>query len=208
MASMEAYFDTLFITDKLDEYAGQATLHEISAFAYLGCLLSVYEGNPTERWSYQFMAVPPMLPYANEITDSARQLVSRGLIEGSDSDYRISARGRQELFVWAQLHSFEWRRRFLEGATGTGVLLPPVEVMSRMRNEPQLKRASLSGSTRELMTEATTGALFEQLHALQRAVGTAARDLLVPASVYLRFLLDQELQESNTGSTGGGELPE
>jgi hypothetical protein len=183
-----ALYDGLVIADRLTPIAGGATLGEIHAFAYLGCLLSLFERRATSDWGYDFAAIPPTLPYAPAITDAVHLMERRQFLERDDQVYKPSLKGFRESSLWSGLGQLGWRRRYLDGATGASLVTGVPAVSNDLSNEPQLRRASDMGEPRELLQEATLIPLFDQFVALRQAVGEKAEDLLTPAAVYLTFL--------------------
>ena len=54
MPSSSASFDLLFVAEELSLKLGTATVGEIHLFSYLGCLLSLFEGQPVADLGYSF----------------------------------------------------------------------------------------------------------------------------------------------------------
>lgn len=187
-ASPEPIFDCLFILRQLEPIAVGATLGEVQAFAYLACLLSVFEGSPPDSWCYSFVALPPTLPYAVELTDAATALESAGLTRSEKNVMLTTERGAAECLLWAGLSQLSWRKRYLEGATGASLIGGVPAFGNDLSNEPQLQRATVLGQNRELLQQGTMTRLFEQFTALREAIGSDFQDLMTPAAVYLSFL--------------------
>jgi hypothetical protein len=189
--SIEAAYDSLVIVDRLTPIAGGATLGEIHAFAYLACLLSLFERKPAADWGYEFTALPPTLPYAPSVTDAIKILEMASFLRRSDGIYSLTKAGSQDCMVWSGLGQLSWRKRYLEGATGASLVTGVPAVANDLSNEPQLQRAAEMGGPRELLEEATLIPLFEQFTALRQAAGGDVEDMLTPAAVYLAFLSSQ-----------------
>lgn len=161
---------------------------EIHAFAYLACLLSLFERHSPSQWGYKFTALPPTLPYAPAITDGVKALEAALLIRRVGDAFAPTDVGVHQASLWSGLGQLAWRRRYLDGATGASLISGVPGVTNSLSNEPQLQRASDLGQPRELLEEATLIPLFEQFAALRQAIGGDVADLLAPAAVYLAFL--------------------
>lgn len=190
-AQSEALFDALVIVNRLKSVADGATIGEIHAFAYLACLLSLFERSPAVAWGYPFTALPPTLPYAPAITDAVDALELAGFAVRQGDLYVLTESGAVECSIWMDLRQLAWRRRYIDGATGASLVVGVPAVTSDLGNEPQLQRAAILGRPGELLDEATLAPLFEQFAALRQAVGEDAQDLLTPAAIYLTFLASE-----------------
>lgn len=189
--SSESLFDVLFILNQLRPVADGATLGEIQAFAYLGCLLSLFEGEPSEQWKYSFVAVPPTLPYSVELRDAVDVACGAGLLLSRRHLMILTERGAAECGLWAGLSTMAWRRRYLEGATGASLVSGLPALSNDLSYEPQLQRAARLGKHRELMQTESLSELFDQFTALRTAIGSRFEDLMTPAAVYLAFLASE-----------------
>lgn len=202
----EAMFDALFLVAALERHNAPGRL-ELHNFAYLACLMSVYSGEPASNWGYSFSAVPPTLPFSPALEGGLRDLESAGYISSrasstSHSDnsedglaaatqYYTTADGNDELAFLSSLLSFKDRLRFLKAASSTAVLLSLHAVVSSMTLEPELLRATQTSTNRILLRTRGRGPLYEQFAALRQVLGPEHRDLVVPASLFVRFLNEQ-----------------
>lgn len=186
-----AAFDTAFIANALDRPRSAVTHYELHSFAYLACLLSVYSGIPANDWGYEFASVPPAQPYAHAIADAASGLVRTGVLDRVNSTMSITDAGAETLSAWAGMHYFADRRRFLVGATGAALVLPGATVVNSLGLDPQLSRAQELGDSRVLFDDVLAHRLYQDLAALKEAVPAEAKDLMVPAVLYLQYLIGE-----------------
>jgi hypothetical protein len=185
--SPDAVFDTLTITKELSVVSGGATEGEISLFAYLSCLLSVYEGNPPSEWGYQFSATHSAAPYSDSLASAVNELKISSLLVDSSSGMQLSNEGLEEWRQYAPLERFQARMPYLAGACGSTLLMPLPAVGESISAEPSLRRALELSSKRELLGEGGRETLMEHFRAVSAAV-PEAEDLMIPAVVWLQYL--------------------
>ncbi|MFF3911667.1 hypothetical protein ACFYZJ_38385 [Streptomyces sp. NPDC001848] len=183
----DAVFDTLTITKELSVVSGGATEGEISLFAYLSCLLSVYEGNPPSEWGYQFSATHTAAPYSESLASAVDELKISSLLVQSSSGLQLSNGGLEEWNQYASLGRFQARMPYLTGACGSTLLMPLPAVGESISAEPSLRRALELSSKRELLGEGGRETLMEHFRAVSEAV-PEADDLMIPAVVWLEYL--------------------
>lgn len=185
--SPDAVFDTLTITKELSVVSGGATEGEISLFAYLSCLLSVYKGNPPSEWGYQFSATHSAAPYSESLSSAVQELQIPSLLVPSPSGLQLSDRGTEEWHQYASLGRFQARMPYLSGACGSTLIMPLPAVGESISAEPSLRRAIELSSKRELLGEGGRETLLEHFRAVSEAV-PEADDLMIPAVVWLEYL--------------------
>lgn len=183
----KATFDALFLVHRASDVDGLFST-EIQVFAYLACLLSLFDGVPASGWGYGFVAVPPLQPFSPDLESATKALGLRGFLVPEGMGWRVSESGQTEIALWQDLSMFRPRRRWLEPAIGATALHSVASITDRLASEPSLAAASDLGSTRDLLETAGLTTLYEQFSALRTAVGAAASELLIPADVYLRYL--------------------
>ena len=189
--SSESVYDCLFVLDALGYSADGATRGEIQVLAYLGCLMSVYEGQSVEQWGYSFMATRTGAPYAEEIAASLDLLIERGFTTVDGPLVQISDSGRSELRFLASLALNERRQRFLDAATAAALAMPLPSVADALSFEPGLRRALHFVRTKALLDETGVSLLEAPFEALSEALGDelmATEDLMVPTVVWLTYL--------------------
>jgi hypothetical protein len=194
-----ASLDVLSIVDLLRPAGGAANI-DLHAFAYLACLMSVYDGRPAADWGYIFTAVPPTLPYSPAIQNAADILVKSGLLtrdspdpadrsKGSlDDRLSLTADGLDELAFIQGLSDVEGRAPYLEAAAATARMRSVPSVANALAREPGLAQATKTSSVRMLLREDSSAPLYQQFGVMEDLLGDGHANLVVPASLYLRFL--------------------
>jgi hypothetical protein len=189
MANASASFDFLFITGKLCARFGTATFGEIHLFSYLGCLLSLFRGQPAADWGYSFAGLDSGSPFSAELQAACPDLELAGLILGEAGSIAITPEGEKELEFLSGLQHFGPRKSYLTTALESLLSFPVGMVRNALSMEPGLRPALKVGGSRPLLEETALGQLHEHFEALHSALGEC-HDLLVPSSLWLTYLLE------------------
>lgn len=185
-----AGYDVLQIATQLTASADGMTEGELHTLAYLGCLLSVYDGHEASWWGYRFTATRAGAPFGYALSQALDLARDAGLLAQGDSTWSISARGRTELEQLTPLVLNNRRLPYLAAAGGAALAMPLPSLASALSWEPGLRRALNFVLTRELLDETGLSLVLEQFEALGDALAgdTAGIDLMVPAVVWLTYL--------------------
>ncbi|GAB3815071.1 hypothetical protein GCM10028799_15840 [Kribbella italica] len=187
----DASFDALAITAALSERFDSASLAEVQAVAYLACLLSVYDGRPSAEWGYGFATTDTMTPFSPDLLAAMDRLRTSGLVDQDDVRYSLSPVGAEWLRRWAAMRRFESRRRYISGATGATDALPLPALSNGLRREPQIAASIAADSPRALLDDYGRLTLYQYFKTLEESLGPGS-DLLIPAVVWLTFLLNED----------------
>lgn len=184
-----AFFDSIFIANKLNTYMGDFNFSEIQLFCYFSCLLSLYEGHPVASWGYKFIKNDLGVPLSIDIQNSLANLLSKNEIEEINNYYKITQRGQDKSTMLSNLQRFNERIKYLENACDSLLVLPVGNIRSSIANEPVIKSVT-EASVRALMWE-DDGAielLYDQFEMLKTALNIENADLFVPAVTWLKYL--------------------
>src|SRR5579862_4797161 len=113
MPSSSASFDFLFITEELSLKLGTATVGETHLFAYLGCLLSLFEGQPVADWGYSFAGLESGSPFSPELQEAYAELERAGFVSSSDGAVTVTGLGKEQVGVFKGLKMFMPRKSYL-----------------------------------------------------------------------------------------------
>jgi len=198
---VEAIFDTLYIGSKIESRLDDFSQYEIQFFAYLSCLLSLYEGNPLSFWEYSFVKTSLGSPYSVDIEEAWRFLKSKGSAEQTTEGFsKLTDKGRSEIDFYLTLHAFRQRVRYLDAACKSLSFIPVGYIKQAINNEPVLRTARTTVHRRFLLDESSpaTSALHQQFGTLREALREESYDdLLLPAIVWIEALNRQsQIQES------------
>ncbi|MEU9618156.1 hypothetical protein [Streptomyces sp. NPDC048155] len=171
-------------------------------FCYLSCLLGLYDGRPVADWGYEFAATPSIAPFSTACAESLEILVFRRFLAERDGAYSITPLGESEFVRWSRLSLFRSRVNFLRGSTGAATAIPVAAVGQGVALDPQIVRATRLHDSRPLLEEVGLSAVYEQFRALESALGAPARDFMVPAVIWLSYLLQQD-QRDEEDMAGG-----
>ena len=188
MINPYAAFDCLSIGLRIQTALGNVSSGEVHLFAYLACLLSVYEGSAASNWGYTFAGTHHGSPYGPELEDARQQMLALGLLAQDNEYLTISDLGRQERDDLTGLSQNLRREKYLEAACSSLLTLPVGVIRSALSEDPMLKSSSSLRSTRTLFAGAGLELLYDHFRALSTAIGAGTVDLLVPATVWLTYL--------------------
>jgi hypothetical protein len=190
MSSAYATFDYLFTVTNLGERLGSAAGGEVHLFAYLACLLSLLDGQPSASWGYNFSGLEMGSPFSADLQDSGGELERLGMIRPINAGFLLTESGTERLSQLKSLDFFRERLKYLAPACQSLLAFPVGMIRNAMSMEPGLRPVIRTGGSRPLLAETTLGQLHEYREALMSALGQST-DLLVPATVWLKYLSDK-----------------
>ncbi|MFE9057144.1 hypothetical protein [Streptomyces mutabilis] len=190
-ATPEASFDALFVISRISTEERSISALEIQVFVYLACLLGLYDKRPVSKWGYSFLSTPSARLFSVDILNAIDFLSEKGLIVSDGDSCQIAEAGKRELILWSELSRFSDRIPYLEGATGASTAMPIATVQEGVSLEPQLAHVAKLNVSRELLEDSGLVQVYAQFGALEKALGNPVPDYMVPAVVWLSFLLEQ-----------------
>jgi hypothetical protein len=206
MVNPYAAFDSLYISAALGINLRRPVVAEVHAFAYLACLLSLYQGQPVSDWGYGFAGTRDGSPFSPEIDGAVRAMIGSGFLHSSEGDIAITDTGRAELSTFQEFFQNLSRVAYLEPACSSTLTMPVGVIRHALTQEPTLRPTSRLPRTRPLLDGPFLPRLYDQFEVLWRTVGVEHKDLLIPATVWLGFLwraseLQDDLIAAGTGDT-------
>lgn len=189
MLSSVAYFDCLALTTRLQRRLPDPSIAEIHLFAYLSCLLWLYEGNPLSNWGYDFVVTRNSFPFSRELRVALLFLTGTGYVETiNQQQIHVSNSGIDEYTMIKELSLFSQREKYLDGACSSLLSLPVGIIRRAICKEPNIEAAVSLEQSRRLLTETDTDFFYEHFRALSSTLGIESNDLIVPAVVWLEYL--------------------
>jgi hypothetical protein len=191
MFSQQSYFDALGVCYRLQQELGPVARAEIHLFAYLSCLLALYKEHPVSEWGYYFAVTQDGYPYSPDLDAALDALVSGGSLAADKDGYlAVSPYGAETLNELDTLALFRRRAPFLEGACGSVLALPVGSIRDALAQEVGIRGALLLSQSRRLPTDAGLSLLYEQFRVLNESIGVNVDDLMIPAIVWLTYLIE------------------
>lgn len=184
----EATFDSLFIGDRLLREAGTVAASDFHLFAYLACLLWLYNHMPVSEWGYEFVGTELGAPYSQDIDEALRLLTERGYFVTVEERFSIAATGLVALHDLSVLSVNQERTECLRAACASTAALSMGMVGNALSEEPELHRARTIPMSRRLLERSGQDQLYLQFEALRGALQGGGGDLRVPAVVWLQAL--------------------
>jgi len=191
-----ATFDCLLVARRLQAQGAVFTGPEIHLFAYLACLLWLYEKNIVTDWGYSFVGTGLGAPYSQEIDSALKELLGRGLFLRVHDRLRMTELAERKLDEFTNLEMNRERAECLNAACASIAAFSLGMVTSALSQEPELSRAKALPSSRLLLEEAAQSQLYIQFEALRSNLDQPTGDLRLPAVVWL-----SALYRSNSSTT-------
>ena len=180
----EAFFDSLSLAHKLDNFLDGFRLEEIHLFAYFSSILFLYKGNLVSEWQYKFTVDTNGYPFSTEINEATSRHIQNGLFEYRNNYYSITGRGADEFSRFSSLTIFEKREEFLNAACTTSILVPYSETERALLHDSEIEKA------KSLQNESwlDQSKIYQKFQEISQSVGVTATDLLIPAVSWVNYL--------------------
>lgn len=183
----EAFFDSLSLAHKLDNFLDGFKLKEIHLFSYFSSFLYCYAGNAISTWQHKYI-VANGYPFSDSINEAILRHIQNGLFEDKGEYFTITGRGTDEFNKFKLLPSFIKREEILNAACTTSILVPYSQTIRALLNEPDLKRETEFPNNEWL----NPVGFYPQFKEISEAVGIKNNDLIIPAVAWINYLTEQE----------------
>ncbi|VVB87749.1 Uncharacterised protein [uncultured archaeon] len=180
----EAFFDSLSLAHKLDNYLDGFKLEEIHLFSFFSSFLFHYAGNPIGTWQHKYIVDKKGYPFSDNINEAITRHIQNGLFDMNGEFYTISGRGADEFNKFKVLPNFIKREEFLNAACTTSILVPYSQTLRALLNDPEIKKVEelKNNSWIELMN------IYPKFKEISEAVGVHTEDLIIPAVTWINYL--------------------
>ena len=188
----EAFFDSLSLAHKLDNFLDGFRLEEIHLFSYFSSILFLYRQNPVSDWQYRFTISSTGYPFSDAINEAMNRHIQNGLFEEKGTFYSISSRGTDEFNKFKVLPSFKKREEYLTAACTTSIIVPYSETLRALLSDPEISKAKAIANS----TWLEQSNIYQKFDEISKAVGVAAQDLIIPAVTWINYINEQETIQS------------
>ncbi|RZK15169.1 MAG: hypothetical protein EOO43_15425 [Flavobacterium sp.] len=188
----EAFFDSLSLAHKLDNFLDGFRLEEIHLFSYFASILFLYRQNPVSDWQYRFTISSTGYPFSDAINDATSRHIQNGLFEEKGTFYSISSRGTDEFNKFKILPTFKRREEFLTPACTTSIIVPYSDTLRALLSDPEISKVKALANSSWL--EQTN--IYQKFDEISKAVGVSAQDLVIPAVTWINYINEHETLES------------
>lgn len=183
---LEAFYDSLSIAHKLDNFLDEFERREIHLFAYFSAFLFHYGGHPVDEWKYKFIIDKTGYPHSKQIDDAIDRHINSGAFEMRNSYLSITARGTDEFNKFSkELSLFKTREIFIDAACTTAILVPYKETKAALLLDTNLT------SAKRLNNEDWINFEYENLKQITQSLGASIDDLTVSAVSWIKILLNE-----------------
>ncbi len=183
-----ATFDCLLVAQRLQAQGAVYSGPELHLFAYLACLLWLYQKNIVTDWGYSFVGTELGAPYSQEIDSALKELLGRGFFLRIHDRLRMTKLAERTLDEFTKLEMNRDRAECLNASCASIAAFSPGMVTSALSQEPELSRAKALPSSRLLLEDAAQSQLYVQFEALRSNLDPRTSDLRLPAVVWLSAL--------------------
>jgi hypothetical protein len=189
----EAFFDSISLSAKLDNFLDGFKLEEVHLFSYFSSILFLYKGNTATDWQYQYTITKEGYPFSSEIFEALTRHIQNGHIEQKENFYSITSRGIEELKTFKELSGFSKREPFLEAACTTSILIPYSQTQRALLNDSEFLKAKTIKNNSWIDQSNIYGKFKE----ISEAVGVKTDDLIIPAVTWISYINENELKKVN-----------
>lgn len=186
-----SYFDVLAITSKLKTTFDDLAPSEIHLFAYLACLLSLYNGKAVSDWGYEFVATQEGSPYSRSLDSAIEILTNKGHLCKRLSFVSVADAATADYEELQQLIQYKAREPYLNGACQSLFAKPISVIKEAVTSDHDMRASMLLGDARQLLTDSAVDDLHDAFSLLSSYIDESVSDLMVPAVVWLSFLQSQ-----------------
>ena len=179
----EAYFDSLSMAHKIDNFLDGFEQQEIHLFAYFSAILFHYDGNPVNDWKYKFTITSEKYPHSKDLNNAIERNLRSGYFEDTGNFLIITGRGTDEFNKFKIFPSNEKRERFIDAACSTSILIPYKETKKALLNDPNLIKAT------QIENQDWISFSNDKLKEITNDLGAPADELLLPAVSWIEHLL-------------------
>lgn len=179
----EAYFDSLSIAHKLDNYLDGFSEREIHLFSYFSAILFHYNGNPVQDWKYKFIIDDEKYPHSKVLNDALENNLKNGYFENIENFLTITGRGTDEFNKFKKLPTYKKREKYIDASCSTSVLIPYKETKKALLNDPNLVK------TNKLQNQDWIAFNNEKLKEITKELGAPSDELLIPAVSWIEHIL-------------------
>lgn len=181
----EAFFDSLSLAKKLDDFLDGFKTEEIQLFAYFSLILHVYNGGDSASWGYGFIVDEQGYPFSDALNSAIERHVKNGIIgKRAGADYFIiTGRGVDEFNRFKNLTDFANREKMVNASCTTSILVPFAETRKALLNDPSLLSAKQLGGKREI-----DNAVYSKFREISEAIGAPIDDVIIPAISWINYI--------------------
>jgi hypothetical protein len=180
---IEAFYDSLSIAHKLDNFLDGFESQEIHLFSYFSAFLCHYNGHPIEDWKYKFTVDQNGYPHSMLLENAIERHLSIGAFELRNNFLTITGRGANEFINFnKELSLFKERETFIEAACSTSFLLPYKETKNSLLDDMNINKA------KDLNNQDWIDFEYENLRKITESLGAPVDDLTITAVTWVRLI--------------------
>lgn len=186
----EAFFDSLSLAEKLDDFLDGFKTEEIQLFAYFSLILHVYNGGDSASWGYNFIVDEKGFPFSDALNNAIERHIKNGVFEKKADYFIVTGRGVNEFNRFKNLTDFANREKMVNASCTTSILVPFAETRKALLNDPSLVSAKELGGKR-----AIDNAVYSKFKEISDAIGAPIDDVIIPAISWINYINAQNNEQ-------------
>lgn len=186
----EAFFDSLSLAKKLDDFLDGFKVEEIQLFAYFSLILYVYNGSDSASWGYNFIVDEKGYPFSDALNSAIERHIKNGVFENRQDYFIVTGRGVNEFNRFKNLTDFANREKMVNASCTTSILVPFAETRKALLNDPSLLKAKNLGGKR-----AIDNAVYSKFREISDAIGAPIDDVIIPAISWINYINAKNIEE-------------
>ena len=187
MLTSNAHTDVVMLVGDAPRSVSPISVPELHLYAYLGCLLALFDGVPVADWGYRFTVTREGIPFSADLETARDGAVQRGVILLQE---RILVKQGGERFdeefkLYCELEQSARRRDWLRAAVQCALALPVGAIRDAVNRSPGVAEGLRDGHARVLFDYDDVESLYEEFETVRKVLGENAGQLLQPAILWL-----------------------
>lgn len=184
---LEAKIDCILLSAALCKENEQFMLSELHLFAYLACLVGLFQGWSVSQWGYAFWGTEDGAPFSDALQQEFDVLVECGAVLVTESLYRCESEQIRIADQLAVMSSMADRSGLIDASLSGLRFYGSGFVRNAMNSDPVLSNVRKAHSGRNLMIEEGMALLHSHFEKLRRVVPPGSSPK-VPSILWLATL--------------------
>lgn len=193
-----ANFDVLYLVSNISTKYNELSFYEINVLLYLSKLISIYDGQTSESWKYEFTVSESGAPISKDILSEIESMQSNFVLASNDDIY-FSIKNKQ--FVESAISNlstqqmFTRRVKYLQCSVDALLSKTLPTIVNAMQSEPGIKEfrtLDRAGILHDI-SDIAEDDIFVDFRTLKSIIGEAKSDVFVPACIWIDCLSSVEV---------------
>ncbi|WP_418971568.1 hypothetical protein [Allofournierella sp.] len=192
-----ANFDLLYLMANITAKYSELSFYEINVLLYLSKLISIYDGQTSTNWKYDFTVSKSGAPISKEILTEIETMQDNFSLVSDDDIYFRIANQPLVASISAKLSlqkMFVQRTKYLQCTVDALLSKTLPTIVNAMQREPGIKEFRIldrSGILHDI-SDSSDDDIFTDFKTLKSIIGDIKSDVFVPACIWIDCLSSVE----------------